>query len=379
MIKVLDSYQRFDQKNNMMMRPVWDAKMKHIGPATMETRERQIKGNVKGFELRDFALATSSTLLGSALGTNINQPDGGLTSWDAIPISKYMQLPKCELLDDKPETLTRQVKRVARHLGADLVGVAELDMRWVYSHHYITETKESKPVEIDDRYKNVIAMGMEMDYDLVNSAPNALHQAVVSHTYSKMAFLVAGVAQFIRSLGYSAIPSINDTALNVPIAIDAGLGELGRQGVLITPHFGPRQRLCKVITDMPLTHDHPIEFGVRQFCDSCKKCALHCPSGAVWDKDATTEVTGISNNPGVLKWPMAVEKCREYFSKTGTNCGICIRVCPFNKENTWFHQSTRWVIERTPWMTPFYVWMDDFFGYGKKKKNDTQLFWGDPT
>ena len=377
MARVLDSYQRFDQKNNMMMRPVWDPEMKHLGPATMETRKKHIAGDLNGFELRDFALAFSSSLLSSALGTDINQPDRGLTSWSTIPISKYMQLPEHEPLDGKPETFTRIVKRAARHLGADLVGIAELDMRWVYSHHYITKTKESKPVEIDDGCKNVIAMGVEMDYDMVNSAPNALHQAIVSFTYSRMAFLAGGVAQFIRSLGFNAIPSINDTALNVPIAMDAGLGELGRQGVLITPQFGPRQRLCKIITDIPLVYDHPIEFGVRKFCESCKKCAQHCPSGAVWDRDATTEITGISNNPGVFKWPMAAEKCREYFSKAGTNCGICIRVCPYNKERTWFHRSTRRIIARTPWMTPFYVWLDDFLGYGKKKKNDAQLFWGD--
>ncbi|MFC1892103.1 hypothetical protein ACFLZT_06890 [Thermodesulfobacteriota bacterium] len=86
-------------------------------------------------------------------------------------------------------------------------------------------------------------------------------------------------------------------------------------------------------------------------------------------------MTGISNNPGVLKWPMAAEKCRECFYKTGTNCGICIRVCPINKKRNLLHLSNRWVTGHAHWMTPLYVWMDDLLGYLKNR--DARLFWED--
>ncbi len=373
MYTVLDSYQRFDQKNNMMMRPNWDPLLKHIGPTTFETKLRHLERNVNGFSLKEYALAASSGILGSSMGADINQPNRAFTSWEKLTLNPYLRLPetKPELIE--PEIMTGYIKRAARYFGADLVGIAKLDMRWVYSNHYISETGESKPVDIDPGYRYVIVMAKEMDYDLVRSAPSALHQAVVSLTYSKMAFLVGAVAQFIRTLGYRAIPALNDTGLSVPMAIDAGLGELSRQGLLITPQFGPRQRLCKVITDLPLKPDKPIEFGVAQFCSVCKKCAQACPSQAIYSGEPTAEVTSVSNNAGVVKWPLAAEKCREYFSKIGTNCGVCLRVCPYNKKDNPLHQTARWMTEHAPWIDPLFVKLDDVFGYGKQY--NPRFFW----
>jgi reductive dehalogenase len=269
--------------------------------------------------------------------------------------------------------MTDQIKRVARYLGADLVGIARLDMRWVYSHHYIRDTGESQPVEINERYKYVIAIASEMDNNMIKTAPTALSWAEYRRIYSRMALLVSSLAQFIRQLGYGAIPSLNDTALNVPIAVDAGLGGLARHGLLITPQFGPRQRLCKVITDLPLEPDEPIEFGVTEFCSVCHKCARECPGQAISYGESTAEVSSISNNPGVVKWPLSAEKCREYWSKIGTDCSICIRVCPFNKDKGWLHDTARWLIEYAPWVDRTMVWLDDRMGYGKY--SSPNVFW----
>ena len=75
------------------------------------------------------------------------------------------------------------------------------------------------------------------------------------HGYSRMATTASALSAFIQELGYNAIPCGNMTGLCVPMAIDAGLRELGRQGVVITPKYGPRVRLAKVITDLPLSVD----------------------------------------------------------------------------------------------------------------------------
>jgi epoxyqueuosine reductase QueG len=55
--------------------------------------------------------------------------------------------------------------------------------------------------------------------------------------------------------------------------VDAGLGEMGRFGYLITKELGPRVRLFAVTTDMPLVADRPVDIGVEDFCSFCKKCA----------------------------------------------------------------------------------------------------------
>ncbi|MFH1169701.1 MAG: reductive dehalogenase [Chloroflexota bacterium] len=373
MYQVSETYKRFDQKNNMVNRPSWDPSLSHLKNGRHAPQLRSIERNVTGFSLKDFAFACASSVSATSLGTNINRPDSGLTSWKPRPVYASFKFPEERPRVSDAAMATAQVKRVARYFGADLVGIAGLDRRWVYSHHYAPETGESRPVEIGENYKYVIAMGMEMDYRMLRTAPSPVHMAETLLTYSRMAFLVSAVAEFIRNLGYSAIPALNDTALNVPIAIDAGLGQLGRQGLLITPSFGPRQRICKVITDLPLEADHPIDFGVTRFCSACGKCARECPSQAVWPGELTAETTCISNNSGVLKWPLAAEKCYEYWCKVGTNCGICIRTCPFNKGAGKWHNLTRWLVKHAPAVDRLLVRLDDLAGYGKY--HDPERFW----
>ena len=150
-----------------------------------------------------------------------------------------------------------------------------------------------------------------------------------------MAFILACTGEFIRNLGYKAIQCGNDTALSIPLAIDAGLGELGRNGLLITPQHGPRVRLCKIFTDLPLEPDKPLEFGVKEFCKKCKQCAEHCEAGAISKEDEPSfEAVCRSNNPGVLKWYVDVERCYLYWCENGTDCSTCIKVCPYNIAST---------------------------------------------
>ena len=357
---------RFDQKNNMIMRPFWDPSLRHIHSRYAETQLRQIERESDGFGLKDYSLAASASVLAFSFAVDINKANGGLTSWESLPPSVHFHFPESKTAVSDPVDMTQQLKRVARYLGADLVGVAKLDRRWVYSHHYIPETMESRPVEIEDACQYVVAMAVEMDYTMTKSAPTALAAAEFMRSYSRMAFLVSSTAQFIRHLGYKAIPSLNDTALNVPIAVDAGLGELGRHGLLITPEFGPRQRLCKVITDLPLEPDRPKEFGVTRFCSLCRKCAERCPGQAIFAGKRSTEALSVSNSAGVMKWPVAAEKCREYWLKIGTSCGICVRVCPYNKRQTGIHRMNRWLTKYAPWLNSLYVRLDDRLGYGKR-------------
>lgn len=374
MYQVLETYQRFNQKNNIPCRLSWDRSLIHLTALRAETQLRQIERGVKGFSLKDYSLANASSVGVSAFGADsMHRPDSGLTSWRPLPVPSWFTFPEKKTAATDAAAMTDQIKCVAHYFGADLVGIANLDLRWVYSHHYMQETRESKLVEIDRRYSYVISMALEMDYNMVRAAPSTMLQAETLLKYSRMAFLVGAVATFIRQIGYHAIPTLNDTALNIPIAVDAGLGQLGRHGLLITPQFGPRQRLCKVITDLPLKPDQAIDFGGAEFCSVCHKCARECPSHAISDGDPTADALNISNNSGVVKWPVDAERCRKYWSKVGTDCGICIRVCPFNKEKSSFHNMVHWMVKHAPLIHPLLVRMDDLAGYGKYL--DPGFFW----
>jgi len=151
--------------------------------------------------------------------------------------------------------------------------------------------------------------------------------------------------------------------------------ELARNGLLITPTFGPRVRLAKVFTDLPLIPDKPIEFGVWDFCMICEKCAKKCPSQSIMYGKPTVKLHNISNREGLLRWPVNAETCLAFWAANGTDCSNCIRTCPFNKPTGRLHDSVRWGIKNLPFLNPLFLWGDDLLGYGKRGKADK--FWKD--
>ena len=186
--------------------------------------------------------------------------------------------------------------------------------------------------------KSVVVIAVEMDYRGMSCSPSAIESAATGLGYSHMAEVSYSLSTFILQLGYKAFALGNDVALSVPYAIAAGLGELGRHGLLITPEFGPRVRLAKVFTELELKPDKPKTFGVWEFCKSCKRCAETCPPEAIPFGEPTLEGPTVSNNPGVLKWYIDPEKCIQFWRQNGSDCSNCIASCPYNKLPTWPHQ-----------------------------------------
>lgn len=225
---------------------------------------------------------------------------------------------------------------------------------------------EDGTLSIPESMKSVIVLAFEMDYDLFEASPTNLVDATTQKAYSDMAVTASSLAVFIRSLGFNAIACGNNTALSVPQAIDAGMGEIGRNGILITPEYGPRVRLAKVITDMPLAHDNPIQFGVEEFCKVCKKCAELCPTQAIsYDDEKSYVAPTISANPGVKKWYINAEDCYSGWFANGSGCSVCVQVCPFNKQEGWLHDITRVMIgAENGSLDNLLVKLDDASGYG---------------
>ena len=85
-----------------------------------------------------------------------------------------------------------------------------------------------------------------MNKNLVDTYPSALAGAGTGLEYSREASIVTQLCSYIKGLGYNALGSMNDSALVIPYAIKAGLGEYGRNQMVITPEFGPRIRLSLI-------------------------------------------------------------------------------------------------------------------------------------
>ncbi len=278
---------------------------------------------------------------------------------------------KFRLKNPDPTAMTRVIKQAARWIGADRVGVAKLNPLWIYTHWgqhnamYTHAAKHGDSIEIPPEYDNVIVMIHGMDYDMMRRTPNVEPETDIG--YSKAAWCAASLATFVAELGYKAIPSVNELGLSIPMAVDAGLGELGRHGQLITREYGPRVRISKVFTNLPLVPDSPIDIGVQGFCEKCELCAKHCPSRALMTGERTDKAWDQSNAEGIMKWPIKAMKCFDWWVKNGTHCSVCIRVCPWNKPNNVLHKTVRLFAERNI-LTRVIVFMDQFLGYGKQSK-----------
>lgn len=328
---------RFDEKNTVFSRTIWDEEYQALIQEYSQIAPQDDWDRIEGRALTAGAIyvdKTAGTLhpyypgyMGHMRGV------GGLYSWDD-PVN-----PDQYPLSD-PAWMSKRIKEVARFYGADLVGITEVNENWVYSHYF---ERVSGDYGVNDiPYKYAIVMGIEMDWPGINQSPNAGASAATALAYSQMAILSASLAKYIRSLGYPAIPCGNDTAQSIPLAIDAGLGELGRNGLMLSPEFGPRQRLCKVFTDLPLVPDQPIDFGLQRFCETCHACASACPVDAIRFEDRTTERTSISNREGIRRWPVNVSRCYLFWQENGMDCSNCVAACPWalHSQRDWLEIET---------------------------------------
>ncbi|MBI3090589.1 MAG: reductive dehalogenase [Candidatus Tectomicrobia bacterium] len=362
--------ERFDQKNEAFKRARWDDALVPAGKKFYGIHEPQTR---PGFTRLDYALHEASWYLERGFARGTLGPNYGLFSWQSVDPKLTSSLPEGRIEVQDPLLMARQVKKVAKLCGADLVGICAVDPRWFYSHIFNLRTREHTPFEPPTECTSAIVMAHAMDYEMTKSSPTLVASSTTGFGYSMMAYGAGLMGHFLRGLGYKAIPCGNDTALSIPLAVDAGLGELGRNGLLITEKYGPRVRLSKVFTDLPLAHDKPVNLGVQAFCETCKKCASTCSAQAILDGDRITDRRSISNNPGMAKWPVDAEKCFSFWSQNGSSCMTCIRACPFNKVPGKIHDMTRWTIKKTTAFNKFFVWVDDLFDYGKKES--AAKFW----
>jgi reductive dehalogenase len=307
----------------------------------------------------------------------------------------HLALPDCvdgepapDAIDLDPVRAANIVKSLARHLGADVAGCGPLKAEWVYSHRgarpFFTAETPNLPLfegmpeaytgklygdPINLKHKHTVALGFTQNLDILKAGPSEASDLEIGRVYAKSALVACQVAGFIRSLGYPARAHHvrNYCVLTVPVAVDAGLGELARGGHLLHKTYGLNLRLSCVTTDLPLAHDAPVDIGVQEFCERCLKCARTCPAGAIPDGPKTV-------TRGVRKWQMDAEKCLMYWSKAGAACVVCQVVCPWTKAPSLLHKAVAHFASKAPWAAGALVLADDLF-FGRTYKRQPKPDW----
>ena len=259
-----------------------------------------------------------------------------------------------------PQKMSSYIKNLLSYHGARDAGICRLQPYHIYSHIGRGTGEYGAPVKLTHQF--AIAFTVEMAHEMINTGPRMPAVMESARQYAEAAKIAVALAASIRVMGYPARAHIdgNYRVIAPLVAKDAGLGVIGRMGLLMTPDLGPRVRLAVVTTDLPLIPDNPTwDSTVIDFCTICKKCAEVCPSQAIPFGDRETY------EDGTLRWKIDPERCYTYWTKVGTDCGRCMAVCPYSHADNFMHNLIRFGVNRSHNFRRAAHWMDNFF-YGKR-------------
>lgn len=211
------------------------------------------------------------------------------------------------------EDLTEDLRRFARKLGFGEVGFTRHD------RHYTFAAKKRW-----SRFERAICLAYEQDYLQTQSGPGADTDMARLQTYEFEQMACMELADYIRSRGYRAQihDGLDGSGAYIPLFVAAGLGQLGANGQLLSPHFGSRARLMLVTTDAPVRYDEPQDYGIHKFCQECQVCVNRCPGRALSREKVWWR--------GVEKSKLNYERCRPVYVKY-QGCAVCMITCPIQR------------------------------------------------
>ena len=213
------------------------------------------------------------------------------------------------------EDVTESIRQKARELGYGEVGFTRFDRHYVY---------DSMKKLVKSDLPHAICLALEQDYQKTQRTPSLDSEDTHNGTYERQGSLTRDLVDHIRSLGYRAQASGPSYSYGpmIPMFVAAGLGQLGANGQLLSPHFGSWARLQIVLTDANVTYDQPVDYGIHKFCQICQVCVNRCPGRALVPEKVWYR--GIEKNKLVFK------RCQPIVSRY-LSCGVCMKVCPIGQ------------------------------------------------
>ncbi len=209
--------------------------------------------------------------------------------------------------------VTEKIKAKARDLGFGEVEITK------YDHHYTYQSKRGWV-----KYPHAICLAYEQAYEPTQTIPSVAAEMAHTSTYRIKGVLGLELGDYIRSLGYhSQVHNpIDSTGPYIPMFVQAGLGQLGANGQLLSPHFGSRARLMIITTNAKVTYNQPIDYGIHRFCQICQVCVNRCPGRALMREKVWWR--------GVEKNKLIYKRCQPVMARY-MGCAVCMKVCPVQK------------------------------------------------
>lgn len=244
-----------------------------------------------------------------------------------------------------PKLASQLIKKVAHHFGATMVGITKLNPDWCYNYG-LRGSEDRGPYEAPKHWEYVIAFGVPHQWEQVMSNPNT---GTSFDAYARATIAARRLENFIKALGYPArrhSPMDGYDLIAVPFLVMAGLGQQGRHGIAITPETGSNFRAAFVTTNLPMEIDKPIDFGVNEFCRTCKICAEICPSASISFEKSNEKMT----TRGYRHWEINQTSCYNYWMQSmgGMGCRLCLIACPYSRKSNWAHTLARSVDTKDP-------------------------------
>ena len=186
---------------------------------------------------------------------------------------------------------SKEIKTFVREKGADLVGIANADC-------FETTSRRRGPKFIMPEARSIIVFAQRMLIGCIESPSDMVVTIQGIALYGELHTLALKLARFLEQRGHRAaiVPPYSPVEMNQETkglagevslrhaAVAAGLGVLGSNNLLVTPEFGPRVRLCAVVTRAELATDEP---SSENFCKNCEACISACPVDALSEPGKT--------------------------------------------------------------------------------------------
>lgn len=219
--------------------------------------------------------------------------------------------------------LTKELKNLLHTHGAGLVGIGNL--------------KEIGECDYDTGIAVAVCVPGNIVQDLME-APTKEYRDMYKTLNHRLNEIVMLGEKFLRDRGFAAYAQTtnrvkirSDRCTKLPhktVATRAGLGWIGKNGLLVTEAFGPAVRISSLLTNAPLECDDPVNGSL---CGECSLCVDHCPGralyGTLWEAGMPRERI------------VDVEKCYNkqveiMYKATGIEtdlCGKCFAVCRYTQ------------------------------------------------